>query len=70
MQFFAKMWEAVLIVRKYTSKLYSNTRSLNSILCSLSLKDYSLKKQRGKHVNNLVGLHTSWSRCNTQTHKE
>lgn len=41
--------------------LCSNTVSLGSILYSLVLKDYGLTEQRGKHVNNLVGLHSACS---------
>lgn len=41
--------------------LGSNTASLGSILYSLGLKDYSLTEQSGKHVNNLVGLHSACS---------
>lgn len=54
-QSFAKMWKSfiiqrqvVLIVRKYTFELYSNTQSLNSIFYSLGLKDYSFKAAAGK----------------------
>lgn len=47
--------------------LCSNTASLGSILYSLGLKDYSLTEQSGKHVNNLVGLHSACTLWQTQT---
>lgn len=40
-------------------ELCSNTVSAGSILYSLGRKDYSLTEQSGKHVNNLVGLHSA-----------
>lgn len=46
--------------------LCSNTVSLGSILYSLDLKDYGLTEQSGKHVNNLVGLHSACSLWHTQ----
>ena len=46
--------------------LCSNAVSLGSILYSLGLKDYGLAEQSGKHVNNLVGLHSACSLWHTQ----
>lgn len=62
-QSFAKMWKSfiiqpqvVLIVRKYTFDLCSNTQSLNSILYSLGLKDYSFKAAAGKACKYSSGI--------------
>ena len=41
--------------------LCSNTVSLDPILYSLGLKDYSLTELSREHVNNLVGLHSACS---------
>lgn len=51
-------------------ELCSNSVSAGSILYSLGRKDYSLTEQSGKHVNNLVGLHSACTLWHTHTNQD